>query len=143
MKQKLKHITNNAKRKEILRWIKIRSEWMYMDSFLNPIHKFADIPISLHIGSVKNEAVQFIPVLFLIIADTKEANDIVGIRGAPACQMKCRMCTSITLLEKTYTDPYIKRKDDVIESQQRRGQHAWLNAAQGKFISNGQTNSLK
>jgi hypothetical protein len=83
MKQKLKHITNNAKRKEILRWIKIRSEWMYMDSFLNPIHKFADIPISLHIGSVKNEAVQFIPVLFLIIADTKEANDIVGIRGAP------------------------------------------------------------
>jgi hypothetical protein len=143
MKEKLKHIKNNIKKKEIIRWMKLRAEWMFMDSFLSPIHKYSQTPIELHVGSVANESVKFIPVLFLIIADTKEANDIVGIKGAPNCKMKCRMCTSLNLLEKTYVDPYVRRKDDLLETQQRKGQHAWLNAVQGKFLSNGQKNSLE
>jgi hypothetical protein len=140
----LKHISNNSNKKEIIRWMKIRAEWMYIDSFLSPINTYADTPIHLQIGSGNDMiVVQFIPILFLIIADTKEANDIVGIRGAPRCPMKCRMCTSINLLQKSYTDPNIRRKDDLLESQQRKGQHAWIHSVQKKVLSNGQRHSLQ
>ena len=126
-----------------MRWLHIRNEWMFIDNFLKPIESFKNNPINLHIGSIHNEAISFIPILFLVIVDTKEANDIVGIRGAPSCKMRCRMCTSTNLLQKTYQDGIYRRNDDFVETCQRQGQHAWLNSMQGKVLSPGQKLSLQ
>jgi hypothetical protein len=114
-----------------------------MNSFLQPIDTYKNTLLELHIGSVSNKPIKFIPVLFLIISDTKEANDIVGVRGAPACKMRCRMCTSTNLLSTTYLDPIYRRNDDKIEMCQRRGQHAWLNHVTSKILSVGQKISLQ
>ncbi len=81
-------------------------------------------------------------MLFLIIADTKEANSIIGIRGAPKCKMRCRMCTSTHLLSKTYLDAELQRTDEVLEVQQRRGQDAWLHYVTGQYLSVSRRRSL-
>jgi hypothetical protein len=114
-----------------------------MNNFLKPLESYKNTPIELHIGSVENDPVLFIPVLFAVISDTKEANDIVGIRGAPNCKMRCRMCTSTDLLSTTYKDTFFRRNDDFVETWQRRGQHAWLNYVNGKVLTHGQLRSLQ
>ena len=118
------NVTGKGKRQDILRWLKLRGEWLFMDAFLQPIHEFRNTPILLHIGGCKKEAVKFIPVLFAFISDTKEANDICGVKGAPMCKVRCRMCLSAEPMHRTYKDPDMMRTDDVSEAQGRRGQEA-------------------
>ena len=72
-----------TKRKEVLRWLKLRTEWMYMANFLSPLQLYNRTPILMHVGSTKSQPDKFRPLLFGFIADTKESNDIVGIKGAP------------------------------------------------------------
>jgi hypothetical protein len=99
--------------------------------------------MKFHIGSVTDKPVKFVPILFIIISDTKEANDIVGIRGAPSCKMRCRMCTSTNLLSTSYLNADLRRTDEVIEIQQRRGQEAWIEYVRGNPLNMTRKHSLE
>jgi hypothetical protein len=137
------NVTAKGKRNQILRWLKLRGEWLYMDAFLEPIYQYRDTPITLHVGGCTEQPVSFIPVLFCFIADTKEANNIVGIKGAPNCPKRCRMCSSGELMRRTYKDTELWRVDGVNEMLQRRGQEAWIASMLGRRLTPGQLNSLK
>ena len=114
-----------------------------MDNFMTPLHLYRTTPVLMHVGSIHSPPVRFIPVLFGFIADTKEANDIVGIKGAPKCKMRCRMCLSTTPMEATYGNPELRRLDEKTEMFGRRGQEAWINKMLGGHLSAGQLNSLR
>ena len=115
-----------------------------MDHFLNPLAEYKDLPIEMLIGKgAQTKRVLFIPVLFAIIVDTKEANDIIGIRGAPLNKRKCRMCTSMHLNTKTCTNTLLRRNDVDVEGQQRRGQQAWIDKLLGRPLIAAHVASLE
>ena len=116
---------------------------MYMANFLSPLQLYNRTPILMHVGSTKSQPVKFIPLLFGFIADTKESNDIVGIKGAPMCLQRCRMCLSTDPMKATYANPALRRLDEQTEMQGRRGQEAWIQKMLGRPLSQGQLHSLR
>ena len=114
-----------------------------MDAFLEPLHQFRNTPIKLHVGSCHSTPIKFIPVLFAFISDTKEANDVVGVKGAPSCVKRCRMCNTSDLMRCTYKDDSTRRVDSVMESMQRRGQEDWIALMIGTKLSPAQKKSLE
>ena len=97
-----------------------------MNNFLLPLHEYSTTPILMHVGSVNSAPVSFIPLLFGFISDTKESNDIVGVKGAFKCLMRCRMCLSTEPMKATYANPDLRRLDEQTEMYSRRGQEAWI-----------------
>ena len=136
-------VSSMTKRKEVLRWLTLRSEWTYMNNFLLPLHEYSTTPILLHVGSSESAPVSFVPLLFGFIADTKESNDIVGIKGAPKCKMRCRMCLSSEPMKATYANPELRRLDAHTEMYGRRGQEAWIQKMLGRPLTDRQLNSLR
>ena len=136
-------VSSMTKRKEVLRWLKMRSEWTYMNNFLLPLHQYSSTPTLMHVGSVNSAPVRFIPLLFGFISDTKESNDIVGVKGAPTCKLRCRMCLSTEPMKATYANPELRRLDEHTEMYSRRGQEAWIKKMLGEHLTEGQRNSLR
>ena len=142
MSSKVKLLSTVKKTQENIALAQTPRRISFMDAFLQPIYEFRDTPILLHIGGCKNTAVRFVPVLFAFISDTKEANDICGIKGAPLNKLRCRMCLSPEPMHRTYKDPEMVRTDAVSEVRGRRGQEAWIASMLGQQLSPGQINSL-
>ena len=91
----LENFTGNIgkqKKKEFIRWLHRSCELSYLDHVLASILEHREHGVKLQVGRNAEDVFTLVPMLYFFALDTKEANELCGVNGAPQSRMRCRLC---------------------------------------------------
>jgi hypothetical protein len=77
---------------DIIEYSKYKFDLKFLDDVLEPLLEYEDEGIFLQVGPDPTKIVHFVPLLFMFVMDSKEANHYQCIRAGPSSHNTCRIC---------------------------------------------------